>query len=71
MSTVKGLSTPLFKDEISDTPGVLSVTTWGAGTTFIPLYILCTKERSVIRYTGNMRLQYNHMFVEGRKYVIN
>ena len=71
MSVIKCLNMPSFKDEISDTTGVLSVTTWGAGATFIPLYILCTKERSVIRYTGNMRLQYNHMFVEGRKYVIN
>ena len=71
MSVVKGLNMPSFKDEISDTTGILTVTTWGAGTTFIPLYILCTNERSVIRYTGNMRLQYNHMFVEGRKYVIN
>ena len=71
MSVIKCLNMPSFKDEISDTTGVLSVTTWGAGTTFIPLYILCTNERSVIRYTGNMRLQYNHMFAEGRKYVIN
>lgn len=71
MSVIKGLNMPSFKDEISDTTGILSVTTWGAGTAFIPLYILCTNERSVIRYTGNMRLQYNHMFAEGRKYVIN
>lgn len=71
MSVIKGLNMPSFKDEISDTTGILTVTTWGAGTTFIPLYVLCTRNRSVIRYTGNMRLQYNHMFAEGRKYVVN
>lgn len=71
MSVVRCLGTPSFKDEINKEIGILSVTTWGAGTTFIPLYVLCTRNRSIIRYTGNMRLQYNHMFAEGRNYVIS
>lgn len=71
MSVVRCLGTPSFQDEISRETDILSVTMWGANTTFIPLYILCNENRSVIRYTGNIRLQYNHMFAEGRRYVIS